>query len=203
MVRNGCLSFLAAVGLSWSAASADQIVQMDILSGGTGAQSHDIMLDQFDTLGGTRQLDFIQFDFLTSVIGGYQTDGSGTAVDILARLTADYDFDGMPLGQTEALIQSTVTNNGPPVAPTVFNTDTDQAIRNQPAFLAAWTGTGQVTMHADTFFEVSETPPGVINFGAGGTVRYTVTYEYSLVPEPMSAAFLVVMGLTLLRHRRR
>ncbi len=65
---------------------------------------HDIVLDQFDTMGGTRQLNFVQLDVLTSVIGGGQGDGSGIPVQCDASLTADYLLGVELLAFTQAVI---------------------------------------------------------------------------------------------------
>ncbi|MCA8960311.1 MAG: hypothetical protein KDC38_07345 [Planctomycetes bacterium] len=167
-------------------ARGDQIVQSGSLSGFGAPAVQDLILDQFDDQGGTLALNFVQLDFLTSTSGGFTTDGSGIAVDILSRLTADYSLGSDLLAETEALIQMTVPNPAgtPPFAASVFDTDTAQA-QVTGAQLAPWVGAGDVTLSVFTEFVVSETPAGVIGFGAGGTVQYTVTYDYDLAPDDL------------------
>ena len=54
-------------------ARADQIVQKGSLSGvGSEPIAFTLVLDQFDAMGGARQLNFVQIDTSTSVIGGYE-----------------------------------------------------------------------------------------------------------------------------------
>ncbi len=195
----GVLMLGAAAALP--SARGDLIVQQGILSG-TGSGTQDFAVSQFDSMGGTRQLNFVQIDLLTSVAGGYEADGSGVPVHIFARLAADYFLVSQPLGQTEALIDTVVPNTSP-VAASVFNTDTDQTILSQPSDLLPWIGTGQLTLTADIEFEVFEDPPDVIFFGAGGTPRYTITYDYTLIPEPISAVLLAGGVVAALSRRRR
>jgi hypothetical protein len=113
-------------------------------------------------------------------------------------LSADWSLAGNPLAQTLAMVSSTVLNTSPGAA-SVFNTDTAQVIVLPPDF-AQWIGTGTIAMAADTNFFFSEDPAGIINFGAGGTVRWTVTYDYTVIPAPGSIAFAAI---TLLTGRRR
>lgn len=173
----------ALLGIAMLAVPAlgDQIVQEGSLSGGKGKQTHEIVVDQFDALGGKRQLNFVQLDFLTSVIGGGQGDGSGTAVHCYARLAADYSLGETPLAQTEAVIDF-VFPNTMPNSFTVFDTDTAQVLFDEDADMAPWTGTGQVTMTAQTEFAVFEDPPGIVNFSAGGAANWTVTYDFTVLP---------------------
>jgi hypothetical protein len=173
----GALALAALTGV----ALGDQIVQEGSLSGGKGKQTHEIVVDQFDTLGGTRQLNFVQLDFLTSVIGGGQGDGSGVAVHCYARLAADYFLGETPLAQTEAVIDF-VFPNTTPNSFTVFDTDTAQVIFDEAPDMAPWIGTGQITMTAQTEFTVWEDPPGIVNFSAGGGANWTVTYDFTMLP---------------------
>jgi hypothetical protein len=52
---------------------------------------------------------------------------------------------------------------------------------DEPADMAPWIGDGLITLTAFTEFVITEDPPGIILFGAGGTVRYTITYDYDVV----------------------
>ena len=65
---------------------------------------HEIFIDQFDEMSGTNQLNFVQLDFLTSLIGGGQSNGSGVPTQIFAQLSADYFHDDIVLAETGALI---------------------------------------------------------------------------------------------------
>lgn len=159
---------------------ADQIVQEGSLAGQKGQQVQSIPLDQFDPLGGSRQLNFVQLDVLTSVIGGGQGDGSGIAVQCDAVLAADYLLGVELLAATEAVIDLLYPNTSPSSF-SVFDTDTGEATIDQVDDLAAWIGTGTIVLKALVTFSVSEEPAGIVNFGAGGSAHYTVTYDYTVI----------------------
>lgn len=172
---------LAAAFLLSTPCLADIIEQEGTLSGPAGDPvAHEIELDQFDTMGGTRELNFVLIEFLTSTAGGGQATGSGTPVHLNSVLSADYMLDGAGLAETEAVIDF-VHPNTSPSAFSLFNTDTADVMFEAPGDLAPWIGNGQITMDAVTQFNVWADPPDVIDFSAGGTVRYTVTYDYSPV----------------------
>ena len=63
---------------------ADVLVIEGYLSGTGEPHYQDFDVPQFDDQGGTRTLNFVQLDFLTSVRGGYQLDDSGGFVEIFA-----------------------------------------------------------------------------------------------------------------------
>lgn len=185
MIRRkvGVAALVACVALSINCvASAEELIQEGSLSGGLGSSTQDVVLNQFDTEGGLYQLVSVQLDFLTSTSGGYQTDGSGTSVDIFSQLSVDYFFGADLLASTEATIDSTVPNpaGAPTLAALVFDTDTEEVFVDDAAGLVPWIGSDEVTLTALVDFAFSETPAGVIGFGAGGTVQYTVTYEYEI-----------------------
>lgn len=167
-------------------AHPDQIIQEGSLSGGTGPMTQDLVLSQFDDMAGSLVLNFVRLEALTAVGGGYQTDGSGTPVDILARLDCDYSLGADLLIETQALIQMTVPNpaGAPPIAVSLFDSDTGEAMIDEPLELAPWIGGGDVVLSVFTDFLVSENPPGVINFGAGGTIQYTLIYDFDIDTEP-------------------
>jgi hypothetical protein len=164
-----------------TAATAGSESQNGILSGGGAPMTQQVMVDQFDTLGGTRVLDQVVLDFLTSTIGGGTSNGSGVPTQVFSQLDANWSFQSVLIAPTQALIDTTIANTGPPVSFTVFNTDTAQVIYDQPADLAPWIGGGQVVLDAFTQLQVSETPPGSTGFSAGGSVRWTVTYEFTVL----------------------
>ena len=199
MHRSSILIFFPAAVLSLSA-QADTIVQTGTISDLNAPPFRYVDITLFDTMGGTNQLNFVQIDFLTSIIGGYTTDGSGVPVHIFAQLDAEWVRNGVSLAITQALIDTIVPNTNEGSA-TVFNTDTAQVIFDQPADLATWIGTGTTFMGASTQFQVFEDPPDIIFFGAGGTVRWTVTYDYTVVPAPGALALLIVAGLHCRRRR--
>lgn len=186
-MKRTAFAFLA-LALSSGAARADEIVQEGNLSGAKGGPDmHSIVLDQFDDLGGTRALNFVQLDFLTSTVGGGTTTGSGIPVNINVTLSADYLLGAQTLAETEALIDVDIPNTGPPTSFSAFNTDTEQVVIDQPADLAPWLGSGDIELTGITEFHIVLTPPDEIEFSAGGTVRYTVTYDYSVLPVPVPA----------------
>lgn len=163
-----------------SSIAADQLVQSGSLAGGVGPTVHPIVLNQFDDAGGARVLNFVQLDFLTSTSGGGMTTGSGVSVNINVVLSADYLLGMQVLSMTTAVIDLDLANTGSPSAFSVFDTDTDQVIIDQAPQLAPWIGTGDIILTGNTDFGFVLTPPDEISFGAGGTVNYTVTYDFDV-----------------------
>jgi hypothetical protein len=160
------------------------IVQNGSISGGGAPGTQPVELDAFDDQGGTLTLESVQVEVLTSVIGGCSTNGSGIPTDVYARLVGDFSLGAQALVDTEALIDAQVSNVGPPAALTFFDTDSDSTTLTSLGDLATWIGTSEVTMSAYTEFEISETPPGSVSFGAGGSISWTVTYTYCDSVEP-------------------
>lgn len=178
------IPLLCVAALLTTPAAAGEIVHTGMLSGGGGATTQDFTVPQFDDQGGTLVLTQVTFDALTATSGGFTTDGSGIAVDIFSSLTVDYFLGTELLVETQAVIDQTVQNpaGGPIFAALVFDTDEGQAIVSDPAELQPWVGSGDVTLTAFSELIVTESPPGVIFFGAGGSVSYTVTYEFEDAP---------------------
>ena len=162
-------------------ATAGSESQNGILSGGGAPMTQQVHVNQFDTLGGTRVLDRVVLDFLTSTIGGGTSNGSGVPTQVFSQLDAVWSFQSVQIAVTQALIDTTISNAGPPSSFTVFNTDTAQVVWDQPADLAPWIGGGQAVLEAFTQLQVSENPPGSTGFSAGGSVRWTATYEFTVL----------------------
>lgn len=159
--------------------AAEQIVVEGTLSGGSGdPTNHTISIDQFDTLGDTRVLNFVQLDFLTSTIGGGTTDGSGIPVHLNSQLSSMYSIAGEMIAAPYAVIDY-VHPNSSPASFTLFDTDTAGVAYTSPGDLLAWIGSDVITIEAVTQLQVWADPPDIVDFSAGGTVRYTVTFDYS------------------------
>ncbi|MHC4080876.1 MAG: hypothetical protein ACYS15_14650 [Planctomycetota bacterium] len=168
-----------------AAARADTIVQEGSLSGYAGEpQYQDIPLQQFDTMGGTRQLNFIQLDFVTAVIGGGMTPQSGSPVSIYVMLQADYYLGPQLLAETMAVVDIQIGPSGPSHPFSVFDNDIAQVVLDQPADMEAWIGEGQITMTAFVHMILEEDPPGGAQFSASGSVNYSVTYDYDVITVP-------------------
>ncbi len=178
--KTASIALAVPIILCGSGAGADQIVQEGSLSGGKGELWHEIPIQQFDTLGGARQLNFVQLDFLTAVIGGGQGDGTGQAVHLFVQLDVHYFLDEQLLAETQALIDF-VHQNQNQQAFSVFDNDTAQVIYDEARDMALWMGDDEIAMDAWSNFIVIEDPPGVVNFSAGGSVDYSVTYDYTVL----------------------
>jgi hypothetical protein len=176
--RSHLTALLAAVVIP-AAASADTIVQGGSLTGESG--THEIVLEQFDPTGGL--LNFVQLDAVTATIGGGTAPGTGVPVHVLAELNVDYFLGEELLVSTSAVIDFVVPNNSPGSF-TLFDNDTEQAVIDDPAGLEPWIGSGEIVLTAVAEFTVTEDPPGIVDFGAGGSVSYTVTYDYDQAPPP-------------------
>ena len=175
-----------------------------------GPDTQPIVLDQFNDLGGGRILNFVRIDLLTSTVGGGTTSGTGIAVNIGVTLSADYLLGMQTLAETEAVIDLDIANSGPPSPFSAFNTDTEQVMIDQPIDLIPWMGAGQLMLSGITEFQIVLTPPDEIDFSAGGTVNYTVTYDYQLVGSVPAlpvwgvlclVSAIVVLGGCMLRFR--
>ncbi len=173
-----------AVALLATRAHADTIVQEGGLSGPGGpVNEHVIELDRFDTLGGTRVLNFVKLEFSTMLFAESVTNGAGGMVHATAALWADYAFaDGTPIAETSTSLDVMVDNTGKPVA--TLYLDADEAIVEyaQPAELAPWIGSGTITLGALAQLTRTEDPEGVIEWSAGGLVTYRVTYDFGVAP---------------------
>ena len=119
-----------AVALLAARAHADTIVQEGGLSGPGGpVNEHVIELDRFDTLGGTRVLNFVKLEFSTMLFAESVTNGAGGMVHATAALWADYAFaDGTPIAETSTSLDVMVDNTGKPVA--TLYLDADEAIED-------------------------------------------------------------------------
>ena len=172
---------LVSLLLSLSASALDgsrTIVQSGSLSGGGGPSTQEVVLAQFDDEGGTLVLESVELSVLTSTIGGCQTNGSGIPTHIHAELDAVFFFGTRRLVTTEAVIDATLANTGPPTALTFFDNDTGAVTIQGAPGLAPFVGDGRVRLNAFTQLVVSEDPPQSVFFGAGGGVQWTVTYHY-------------------------
>jgi len=156
-------------------AGADTITQIGSLSGVGGPQTQPLVVAAFDDMGGMRQL-------------GGQTNSSGIPTHVTVDLIAEYSLNSNLLVATHAMIDITMPNNGPLIAFSVFDTDTQTGNFNQPVDLAPWIGTGNLTLDVFTSFLIVETPPGSLSFGAGGSVNYELVYEYENLVIPYCTA---------------
>ena len=196
---------LAAALAAATTAAADTIVQEGFLSGPAGPPNeHLVVLEQFDDQGGTRTLQSVRIDLFTALFAETVTNGKGGTVDFSASLWADYFLPGgAVIAETDTSIAGTVENVGPPVATLYLDIDEQSVTYEQPADLAAWIGGGTIELPAMAQLTILADPPGVIEFGAGGEVSYTVTYEFTATPacpEDLDGDGLVGVGdlLTLL-----
>ena len=61
--------------------------------------------------------------------------------------------------------------------------------------LEPWTGEGQITLTALVNFSIEVDPPDEISFSAGGSVHYTVTYDFDVLPSVPPTYTVTVIGL--------
>lgn len=164
--------------------SADTIVQEGFLSGSAGPPNqHVITLEQFDDQGGTRVLNAVRVDLVTTLFAETVTNGEGGTVDFLASLWADYFLPGgSPIAETDTLIQGTADNSGPPVATLYLDVDEQSVMYDQPEDLAVWIGGGTIDLSATSQLTITADPPDVVDFGASGSVTWMVSYEFSAAP---------------------
>jgi hypothetical protein len=177
------MKHVAALGLVLTLGAptpGDTIVQEGFLSGYPGqVETFEIPLQQFDIQDGLLQLNFVQLDFLTSFVGGAQSTGEGgqhTRIHVV--LDADYFLDGELLAETHAETKLVVHHNGPPLPISFFDSDEAHVTLLAPDELQPWIGTGEIVMTAEVLFLFEETPPGGASASAGGSVDWSVTYDF-------------------------
>jgi len=186
MSRHVHFAGLAVTGVMLATgAHAETIVQEGSLSGNAGEpQYQNIALQQFDTMGGTRQVNFVQLDFVTAVIGGGMTPETGPPVSIYLMLQADYSLGPQLLAETMAVVDVQIGPNGPSHPFSVFDNDVVQVLLDTPDEMETWIGDSQIIMTAFVNMILEEDPPGGAAFSAGGSVHYTVTYDYDIIAVP-------------------
>ena len=173
-------ALLLSLVLTAPVPEAGTVVQTGSISGSAGPpQLQDVVLNQFDDLGGLRTLTSVVIDQFSSVIGGGTGNGSGIKTKCFAQLTCDLSLTGNLLTTTQPTIDFTYPNTSNSSF-TLFDNDSEQASLVPPS-LAPWTGTGTITLDALTEFVVTEKPRNTVFFGAGGGIDYTVTYHFTEV----------------------
>jgi len=168
--------FALGMGLSAGPATADVIVQT-----GEIAQlgETEIVLDQFDDMGGTRELNFVQIDLYSRIFGGFTTSGIGGNVRVKATFDQDYFLDSRLLAATHVQFADMLSNDYV-VAFSFLVDDSDQSVISQSHKLVPWIGTGQITVNAfgEMIWDVNPTE-GLQDYGAGLHADYTFTYDYT------------------------
>jgi len=171
---------LALVGILAGPVLGDVIVQKGSLEGDAGPPTeHLIVLDRFDTLGGTRVLDSVTLEFHTLLVAEAVTNGSGGFVEVQARLTADYGHPGeTPFAETEAMIFDVLDNGDDPFAILYLDEDLAEVVLDDAGEIAPWIGEGTIELVGVAQLVLAEDPADVIDFFGGGQVGYTVTYAF-------------------------
>ncbi len=180
-LRAVVLGFVLAAGAS---TLADTIVQEGGLSGEAGPPTeHLIVLDQFDSMDGTRILNAVTLEFQTILFAEAVTNGEGGFIHLYASLSADYSYLNGPLiAETEAMIEDVVDNGDLPFSILYLDEDLVTVELVQPRDLAPWRGDGAVELMAMAQMTLVDDPPDVIDFFGSGMVTYVVTYDYDVQP---------------------
>ena len=163
---------------------ADVIVQDGSLSGEAGPPTeHLIVLDQFDSMDGTRILNAVTHEFQTILFAEAVTNGEGGFIHLYASLSADYSyFNGPLIAETEAMIEDVIDNGDLPFSILYLDEDLVTVELVQPRDLAPWRGDGTIDLMAVAQMTLVDDPPDVIDFFGSGMVTYVVTYDYDLQP---------------------
>jgi hypothetical protein len=166
------------MGLCAGPATADVIVQTgEIVQLGES----EIVLDQFDDLGGTRELNFVQIDLYSRIFGGFTTSGIGGNVRVKATFDQDYFLDSHRLAGTHVQFADVLSNDHV-VAFSFLVDDSDQGAIAQSHKLVPWIGTGQITLNSfgEMIWDINPIE-GLMDYGAGLHSDYTVTYDYTVL----------------------
>jgi hypothetical protein len=165
-------------GLIVGPATADVIVQ-------TGEISHlgetEIVLDQFDDMGGTRELNFVQIDLYSRMVGGFTTSGIGGIVHVKATFDQDYFLNGQKLAGTHVQFADSRPNDYM-AAFSFLVDDSDQDVISQTPKLVPWIGPGQITVTSFGSMVWDIHPiEGLHDYVANLHADYTVTYDYTVL----------------------
>lgn len=219
-------ALLSTLALTASAtlANAELITQSFNYAWNSNQTQQPFSFNAFDSQGGTRELTAVKLAFEGAVsmeITATNTDpvtvlAGEWSVEASHTVVAFFNDGGLNLLQGIGGQSNDFTGELPggigglPGTPVVF-TDTlafANTVDIDPAELPNFYGTGQFTGFMDGFYDAAVTPP--INgqwievlptlLSQSGTV--TLTYEYSVVPAPASAAAFGLAGLATTRRRR-
>jgi hypothetical protein len=103
-------------------------------------------------------------------------------VSISVLLSADYSLNEALLAETAAIIDTVIPNTGNPTSFSLFDNDFAEVVIDDVFGLAPWIGTGQIMLDAVVEFNIDVFPPDEISFSAGGSIDYTVTYNFDVLP---------------------
>lgn len=212
-----CAAVLAATAGTQASFSSSEM-QSQNWGFGLSPGSQTLTFNKFDTLGGTRVLKGVEFQF-EATIGANVTAENDSAISVSnfgVNLTgiATVDINGGLLNGTAGIIQnagpvSVGATDGIPASGPDFHdfgllsgTDSDGSL----AFPnPAWIGPGTFNADVDGSggFATSGTTDATIrlqNFGAEGFVK--VIFYYDVVPAPGAAALFGLAGFAAARRRR-
>ncbi|MHC4217713.1 MAG: hypothetical protein ACYSU7_04570 [Planctomycetota bacterium] len=171
-------AFALGTGLVAGGATADVIVQSgEIMQLG----ENEILLDQFDDQGGTRELNSVQIDLYSRIYGGFTTSGIGGNVRFKVTFDQDYSLDGHLLAGTQCQFADVLANDYVGAYSFLID-DTDQHVIAQPHKLIPWIGTDQITLNAfgDLVWDINPVE-GMLDYVANLHADYTVTYDYTVL----------------------
>ncbi|MDX9911875.1 MAG: choice-of-anchor E domain-containing protein [Phycisphaerales bacterium] len=215
------LSGVAALAAASTFAAADITSETQNFSFPLSPGGTTLNFAQFDTLGGTRELCKVTFEFDATVQGQVtaENDSSLPAPNFGVQLTGFLTLDvGAPAvlsgfgGINEVASQGVGpsdgnTGSGPDfhdfglLSDNISGMDMTTLLADFAQFIGG--GTVPVAIAGSAGFSVSGTTDSsldITNLGASGSV--TITYEYKIVPAPASVALLGLGGLVAGRRRR-
>lgn len=174
----------------------------------------------------TSTLSFPQFNPGLGVLNSVQLDFTST---LRTTLTVENNAASSSSGTAKTEIQVTVQDAGnnliapeidllSPVfgyslapgasltSPLLTQTGSSSDLYTLAAILAEFTGAGNITLNASTFSQTLLANTGgntAASQVSDASLTGTVTYTYSVVPEPSTVALLSLAALPLLRRQRR
>lgn len=201
---------------SATAAHAGEIVQSGSLPYAPTDWSNTVMIDRFDTMGGTRELVEVSWWFSGSIMGTAELeslDPEPSTISALMQLDLNATLAGVGLGSISpqliasfdaAPFDGAIDFSGPSGA--MFGPlTTSMSTQGDLLDISSFVGAGEAPMSFEAIGVAWTTGSGnvVSSFSTLSSVEYEVVYRYTTIPAPGGVGLMVITGMALARRSRR
>jgi len=206
----------AIVIASATAAQAGEIVHSGTLPSAPTDWSSTVMIDQFDTMGGVRELLEVSWWFSGTITGTAEVeslDPEPSMITAVMKLDLSATLAGHGLGVISPLLAESfeaapfdgAIDFGGASGATFGPMTNSMSLDGEILSLSAFEGAGQVPLSFEALGAAWTTGSGnvVSSFSNVSAVEYEVVYRYATVPTPGGVGLAVITGMALARRRRR